>query len=143
MDPHEETITISAPLNRVFEYVSDFTKHGEWAGNNLSAEKVGAGPVGVGTQYKTTAKQFGTQREQSTITQIDAPKTFEWDSVGALGKAHHWFHLSESGGATTVAKGGQMVEPKFLAKLMSRKLAKDMPAGFRRDLANIKAKLEP
>ena len=142
MDPHEETITINAPASKIFEYVSDFTKHGEWAGNGLSATKVGDGPVAVGTQYDTTAKQFGTQREQSTITQIDAPKSFEWDSTGALGKAHHWFHLSESGGATTVAKGGQMVEPKFLAKVMGRKLAKDMPAGFRRDLANIKAKLE-
>ena len=138
----EETATINAPASTIFEYVSDFTKHGEWAGNGLSAAKVGDAPVGVGTQFNTTAKLFGTQREQSTITQMDAPKTFEWDSTGALGRVHHWFHLTESGGSTTVAKGGEIVAPKFLGKLMGGKLAKDMPAGFRRDLANIKAKLE-
>ena len=142
MNKFEDKISIQAPAGRIYDYVSDFTRHGEWGGHGLEATKSSAGPVAVGSTFSTTAKQFGTQREQSTITDMTPGKTFAWDSTGALGRAHHWFSLSEDGGSTTVTKGAQIVEPKFLAKLTSWKLSKDIPAGLHSDLANIKAKIE-
>ena len=96
----------------------------------------------MGTTFSTTAKQFGTQREQSTITELDPGKAFAWDSTGALGRVHHWFSLSEDGGSTTLSKGAEMVEPTFLAKVTSWKLSKDIPNGIHSDLANIKATVE-
>jgi uncharacterized protein YndB with AHSA1/START domain len=142
MKRFEDKISIQAPAGRVFDYVSDFSRHGEWAGHGLEATKSSDGPVAVGTTYSTTAKQFGTQREQSTITEITPGKTFAWDSKGALGRVHHWFSLSEDGGSTTLTKGAEIVEPTFLAKITSWKISKDMPNGFHSDLANIKANLE-
>jgi uncharacterized membrane protein len=138
----EESIAISAPADKVYAYVSDFTRHGEWSGHGLTAAKVGDGPAGVGTTFATEAKQFGTQRERSTITETSPPQKFAWDSVGALGLFHHWFSLRESGGTTTLSKGSEMAEPKFLAKMMSKKIAKDQPKLLRSDLENIKTKLE-
>ena len=96
----------------------------------------------MGSTFSTTAKQFGTQREQSTITDLDPGKAFAWDSTGALGRVHHWFSLSDDGGSTTLSKGAEMVDPTFLAKATSWKLSKDIPKGIHSDLANIKAKIE-
>jgi len=142
MKRFERSVTINAPADKVFAYVSDFNRHGEWGGHGLAVTRDGDGPIEVGSKFSTTAKAFGTQREQSTITQMNPPKEFGWDSVGALGRVHHWFSLSEGSGGTTVTKGAEIVEPKFLAKMTMFKISKDIPKGFESDLANIKAKLE-
>jgi hypothetical protein len=142
MKRFEDRISIDAPAGRVFDYVADFTRHGEWAGNGLEVARSADGPVAVGATFSTTAKLFGTQREQSTITELTPGRTFAWDSTGALGRVHHWFSLNEEGGSTTLSKGAEMVDPTFLAKLTSWKLSRDIPNGIHRDLANIKARVE-
>ena len=142
MKRFEDRISIQAPASRVFEYVADLARHGEWAGHGLEVSKSTDGPVAVGTTFSTTAKQFGTQREQSTITELSPGSAFAWDSTGALGRVHHQFSLSEDGGSTTLSKGAEMVEPTFLAKITSWKLSRDIPKGLHSDLANIKAHVE-
>ncbi|MGH2597034.1 MAG: SRPBCC family protein, partial [Actinomycetota bacterium] len=138
----EDRISIDAPAGQVFDYVSDFPRHAEWSGNGLQVTKTTEGPVAVGTLFSTTAKQFGTQREQSTVTELSPGSAFAWESKGALGLARHRFSLSGDGGSTTLTKSAEIVEPTFLAKLTSWKLSKDIPAGLHRDLAKIKAHLE-
>jgi Polyketide cyclase / dehydrase and lipid transport len=138
----ERSTSINAPADKVFAYVSDFTRHGEWGGHGLTVTPAGSGPAAVGAKYSTTAKLFGTQREQSTITEINAPSLFGWESVGALGRVHHWFSLREDAGATTVTKGAEFVEAKFLAKMTMFRISKDIPAGLESDLAKIKANVE-
>ena len=142
MKRFEARTTINAPSERVFSYVSDFSHHPDWSGHALKVTKEGDGPVGVGTTYSTEAKQFGTQREHSTITEITPNSKFGWDSTGALGTVHHWFALSENEGSTAVVKAAELSAPSFLAKLTSWKLSKDIPAGLESDLAKIKARLE-
>jgi len=138
----EANTTIKAPAGRVFDYVSDFSHHADWSGHGLTVSKDTDGPAAVGTTYSTEAKQFGTQREHSTITEMAPNTSFAWDSTGALGRVHHWFALSESGGATSVTKGAELSAPSFLAKLTSWKLSKDIPSGLESDLSKIKARLE-
>jgi uncharacterized membrane protein len=138
----EERISIDAPAGQVYDYVADFTRHGEWGGHGLQVTKSTEGPVAVGSSFSTTAKQFGTQREQSTITELSPGSAFAWESTGALGRARHRFLIAGDGGSTTLIKSAEMVEPKFLAKLTSWKLSKDIPKGLHSDLANIKAHLE-
>ncbi len=142
MKRFEERISIDQPPDRVYDYVADFTRHGEWAGHGLVVTKSTEGRVAVGTTFSTTAKQFGTQREQSTITELVPGKMFAWDSTGALGRVHHWFSLAGDGRSTTLSKGAEMVDPTFLAKLTSWKLARDIPNGIHSDLAKIKDHLE-
>ena len=142
MKRFEDRISIQAPASRVFEYVADLARHGEWAGHGLEVSESTDGPVAVGTTFSTTAKQFGTQREQSTITELSPGSAFAWDPTGALGRVHHRFSLSEDGGSTTLSKGAEMVEPTFLAKITSWKLSRDIPKGLHSDLANIKAHVE-
>jgi uncharacterized membrane protein len=138
----EETTTIAAPASSVYAYVSDFTRHGEWSGHELQVTKTSDGPIGVGSTFSTVAKLFGTQKEQSTITETTPDSSFAWDSVGALGTAHHSFALTERDGGTVVRKSAEIVQPKFLAKMTSWRLSKDIPKALTSDLAKIKAKLE-
>lgn len=136
----EESIQIAAPASVVFAYVSDFPRHSEWGGHGLTVS--GAGPVRPGATFLTVAKQFGTQRETSTIVDVKEPSMFSWKSVGGLGAARHWFSLQESGDSTTVTKGAEMTKPSFLAKIMGWKLSKDIPMGLRADLGKIKGTIE-
>ena len=95
MKRSEDQISINAPPDRLYEYVADSSRHGEWAGHGLAVTKSTEGPVAVGATFSTTAKQFGTQREQSTITEFVPEKIFAWDPTGPLGRVHHSFSLSE------------------------------------------------
>jgi hypothetical protein len=138
----EKSITVNAPIDNVFAYVSDFSRHGEWSVHDLQISREGSGPVGIGATFSTVAKQFGTQREKSTITQMTPPREFGWESSGALGRLHHWFSLGEASGSTTLMKGAEFVEAKLLAKATMFKISRDIPAGLESDLAKIKAALE-
>jgi len=108
MKPFEAKTTINDPAQSVFDYVSDFTKHGEWAGHGLQVTKETDGPVAIGSTYSTVAKQFGTQREHSTVTELEPGMVFGWDSKGALGTAHHRFTVATSDGATSLTKSADL-----------------------------------
>jgi uncharacterized membrane protein len=138
----EKSIPVDAPIDRVFAYVSDFSRHGEWSGHDLQVSREDSGPVGVGATFSTVAKQFGTQREKSTITQMTPPQEFGWESIGTLGRVHHWFSLREASGTTTLTKGAEFVEPKLLAKATMFKVSRDLPKGLESDLSKIKAAME-
>ena len=142
MKRFEDRISIDAAPERVFAYVADFPRHGEWAGNDLEVSATGEGPAVVGATYSTTARQFGTQREQSTITEVTPGSAFAWDSVGALGRAHHRFTLAGDAGSTVLSKSAEIVEPSFLARFTSWKLSRDIPKALHNDLVNIKSRLE-
>ena len=142
MKRYEQQATIQAPAHDVYTYVSDFNRHGEWAGNDLVVTQDGDGPIQPGSTFSTVAKQFGTQREHSTITELEPDAVFGWDSTGALGIAHHRFTVAGNDGATTLTKSAELAQPSFLGKVMGWKLSKDIPAGLRSDVEKIKAHLE-
>jgi len=79
--------------------------------------------------YSTVAKQFGTQREHSTVTELESGAVFGWDSKGALGTAHHRFTVAASDGWTSMTKSADLTQPSFLAKLTSWKISKSLPEG--------------
>ena len=59
----ERQITINASLEKVFAYLADFTRHGEWAAHPLRIEQASQGPVGVGTSFTSVGHQFGRDTE--------------------------------------------------------------------------------
>ena len=142
MKRFEDRITIAAPAGKVFDYVSDFTRHGEWSGHGLAVTREGDGPVAVGTTFSTQAKQFGSQREKSTITELTPGSMFGWDSTGALGRVHHWFGMEEESGSTVLTKGMEVAQPSFLAKMMGWRISRDAPKNLAKDLAKIKSTME-
>ena len=142
MKRFEAQTTIQAPSQTVFDYVSDFSKHAEWAGHGLAVTKDGDGPVAIGSTYSTTAKQFGTQREHSTVTELEPGSVFGWDSKGSLGTIHHRFTVAGADGGSSLTKTAEISDPSFLGKVMGWKLSKDIPAGLHSDVEKIKTLLE-
>jgi uncharacterized protein YndB with AHSA1/START domain len=143
MKTFEAQTKISAPAQTVFHYVSDFTKHGEWAGHVLQVTKDSDGPIAIGSTFSTVAKQFGTQREHSTVTELEPGRVFGWNSKGALGTVHHRFTVAAADGGTTLTKSAEFLDQSFLAKVTSWKVSRDVPAGLEADVEKIRAHLAP
>jgi hypothetical protein len=83
----KQETTLQRPPGDVFAYVSDMTKHGEWASNGLLVTQTSTGPIGVGATFASTAKQFGTQRETQTVTEYSPGSRFVFEAKGGLGLA--------------------------------------------------------
>ena len=50
--------------------------------------------------------------------------------------------MTDEGGSTTLVKGAEMVQPSFLARVMTWRLGRDIPKSLQSDVENIKANLE-
>jgi hypothetical protein len=138
----KQETTIQRAPGEVFAYVSDMTKHGEWASNGLQITQTSNGPIGVSSTFSSTAQQFGTQRETQTVTEYAPGSRFAFEASGALGLARHIFELSAADSGTRVAKSMELIKPSFLARIMTLKLKADQPKAMAEDLSRIKQKLE-
>jgi hypothetical protein len=79
-------------------------------------------------------------RRFEECTTIQAPADRIYAYVSDMTTHADW--LAGTEGPTTVTKSAQIVEPSFLGRMMGWKLSKDIPAGLRRDLERIKARME-
>ena len=155
-----EQIEIRAPLERVWEIVTDLHGHVQLAGSGevRSIDKV-SGPLAVGTMWESAEQvpKAGKFIAHSRITQFDAPKIFTWVSFPPpLSKRRpaesqieaHWrFELSRSGTGTIVAHSFRVVEPKVGAGKLKMFYAltgrvKVIRRGMKKTLANLKQAAE-
>jgi uncharacterized protein YndB with AHSA1/START domain len=49
----QTSITIQAPVEKVYAYLVDFQRHPEWAQNLSKVTQISSGPIGAGTTFKT------------------------------------------------------------------------------------------
>ena len=70
---------IDASPEDVFNYVSDLSKHGEWAADGLKIEAVSEGPLAVGSEYKLSVPFMGKDvTAQTKVTALESPSTFSF-----------------------------------------------------------------
>lgn len=82
-------ISINADQQVVFDYVSDFTKHGEWT-KGLNVEAVSQGPTAEGSEFKSVGKMMGRDvQNQIKITGFDAPNRIAFSATDAKGFPFH------------------------------------------------------
>jgi uncharacterized protein YndB with AHSA1/START domain len=62
-------VIVHAPLQIVFNYVSDLTKHPEWSGGELRIEAVSSGPIEVGKEYHSRG-EVAVQKERPNRVQV-------------------------------------------------------------------------
>ena len=134
-------ITVDAPPERVFAYLSDMTKHGEWGDYGLQVTRTSAAD-GLGATYTSTAKSFGTQNETQVVVQNEPPRRFAFDATGSLGVAHHVIEIEGSGSASRVTKSMELTKPSFLGRLMTPMIGRQQRPGLQKDLVRIKQRLE-
>jgi uncharacterized protein YndB with AHSA1/START domain len=100
-------VLIRAPLQTVFDYVADLTKHPEWSGGELKIEAASPGPIAAGKQYVSHG-QVATQKNrpnQLQVTEYAPPLIFSFVALDPdFGKVFHTFNFAEQNGAVLVTR---------------------------------------
>jgi uncharacterized protein YndB with AHSA1/START domain len=141
----ERQTSINASDAAVFAYVSDISKHGEWAAHHLEVTPKSSGPVEVGSAYETVGHQFGEQPGTVTITELVPNSKIVYESDGKVGHFRHGFVIKDNGdGTSLVTKTMEMIEVKSLPLKVLRPVVSAFiaPRGLDGDLMRIKEKLE-
>jgi len=139
----ERQITINAPPEQVFAYLSDISRHSEWARHNLTVEKTSQGPVAVGSTFATVGHQMGEHRGEVKITELQPNSSVVYEAEDDTGHFRHYFRLQPGDGGTLVTKGFDPQRLSLMLKLLmpiGRLLM--LPRELDGDLKRIKAKLE-
>ncbi len=100
-------ILIHAPLQSIFGYVSDLTRHPEWSSGQLNIEAVAPGPISVGKEYISRGEVAMQKDRPNTVqvSQYEPPYTFGFIANDPdFGKVVHTFTLTEQDGQVLVKR---------------------------------------
>lgn len=96
---------IRAAPETVFAYVSDLSKHGEWAANALRVEPRDNTPLRVGKKYDSTATVGGREFHAALqITAYDPPRVFSFSGSDETGTFSHRFTFEPVENRTRVTR---------------------------------------
>lgn len=77
------SISVPRPPEVCFDYVADFSRHGEWTTNRVEITPVDPSEGGLGARYRAVGHQGGKDRPSNLeVTIYDRPATFEFTATG-------------------------------------------------------------
>ena len=95
------SITIQAAPEIVFAYISELTRHSEWASDPVHIVAISDGTVGVGSRYRSEAQSHGINfQTELMVTEYDPPLRFGFSGSDTTGKFSHEFNLTPQPGGT-------------------------------------------
>lgn len=98
---NEVSIDISAPPEKVFAYLADFTRHGKWSMSVSKLEKLTPGPIGVGTEFKSSETIPIEFESFAQVKALDEPTRIAWESTDHKVFRTEWtFEISPNGSGT-------------------------------------------
>ena len=140
----KRTVTTDKPVERVFEYLSDFTTTTEWDPGTITTERV-EGDGGVGTVYRNVSEFNGKKSElRYEVVELVPDRRFALEGEGKAAHADDLMELEAlPDGGTRVTytadirfKGALKVAEPFLGKAF-KKLGDEAEAGMREALAKL------
>lgn len=100
-------ILVNVPLQSVFDYVSDLTRHPEWSSGQLKIEPVVPGPIVAGKEYISHGEVAG-QKDRPNKVQImehKSPNRFGFVANDPdFGRVSHIFTFTEQEGGVLVER---------------------------------------
>ena len=95
-----------------FIYLSDLTRHGEWAGDpGLQVVQTSPGAVMPGATFRSRGSQFGIKMEDELkVLDFQPPLRFSFESTGRGGVYRHVFEFEAVEGGTMVTKEMRTIE---------------------------------
>src|SRR5919109_363887 len=94
----EVTITIDRPIEAIFDFLADGENDKRFSKRIIDIAKTTNGPPGVGTIYRSTARDFGrTATHEFEITEFERPTRIRWREL--------------SKGPVVVSEGGYDLRP--------------------------------
>ena len=99
-------VLVNAPLQTVFDYVSDLSRHPEWSGG-LKIEAVSSDPIGVGKEYISHG-EVAVQKDRPNkvqVTEYEPPHKFGFVAKDPdFGKVTHEFTFTEQNGGVLIKR---------------------------------------
>jgi hypothetical protein len=139
------SVDVRAPQEKVFNYVADVSRHGEWgsADDHMKATAEKPGPPAMGSRYKADGMLNGKPNQSTvTITALDAPKRLAFDAEDANSVFHHEFVFSAANGGTHVERNVTMTKGPFYFPLVLAIFSSTVKKNYNGAMSNLKAKLE-
>jgi uncharacterized protein YndB with AHSA1/START domain len=127
----EREILIQAPVDEVYEYICDFTRHTEWNHQPTEITKVSEGPIDVGTRFQAKERSpgqgpwimrkveeivlrriAGKGYTEAEITAMEPNRRLAWKAAFPLRTGGYWMkaeweiELESQNGATRVRQRG-------------------------------------
>lgn len=165
----ERTIVIAAPVESVYKYVADLSRHVEWNHQPSEITKITEGPVRFGSVFRAkegpprnmpwVMKMLfpvlgklmdGTGYTEAEITALDTNRRVSWTATaptkkgGLNGKAEWVINLEPQGNGTQVTQGVYFqLMGKLVANMDPEKLSQVTGEEMVANLTQLKAILEP
>jgi uncharacterized protein YndB with AHSA1/START domain len=138
-------VTIKAPQAKVFDYIADVSRHGEWGSAddkmNVTAEK--PGPPAVGARYKAEGVLNGKVNPSVvTITAHEPQKRVAFDAEDSNSVFHHEFVFTAADGGTRVERRVTMTKGPFYFPIVLAIFKSTVVKNYNGAMSNVKAKLE-
>ncbi len=131
----EGTAEIDRPIGEVFAYLAEGTNDPEFSPRVQKIQKIGDGPVGVGTVFVSTVKDAGlTSRREFRITEFTAPTRLRWaeQSKNLVTAEEGGYDLEDLGDGRTRLRVFNVLAGHGLGKLLAgfalKAAKKDAPA---------------
>jgi dehydrogenase/reductase SDR family protein 12 len=119
-----ETVEVERPIEEVFAYVSDFTTTAEWDPTVLSARKLTAGAIGVGTQFEVVcALPVGSVKLLYTLHKLQDNARIELRGHSAFFDVHDTITLRSTATGTHIDYRAEFIFKPLMASVaaLSRK----------------------
>jgi uncharacterized protein YndB with AHSA1/START domain len=89
---------VHAPLQTLFDYIADLTKHPEWSGGDLKINEVSPGLIAIGKEYFSEGEtpMEKDRPNRLKVTEYEHPLKFGFTAEDAtFGLVHHQFTFTE------------------------------------------------
>jgi uncharacterized protein YndB with AHSA1/START domain len=100
-------VLVHGPLQSVFDYVSDLTRHPEWSGGELKIKALTPGPVAVGKEYFSRG-EVAVQKDRPNkvkISTYEPPHEFGFVANDPdFGAVSHLFTFKEQNGGVLIER---------------------------------------
>jgi uncharacterized protein YndB with AHSA1/START domain len=138
-------VSIKAPQAKVFDYIADVSRHGEWGSADdkmkVTAEK--PGPPAVGARYKAEGVLNGKVNQSVvTITAYEPQKRVAFDAEDSNSVFHHEFVFTAADGGTRVERRVTMTKGPFYFPLVLAIFKSTVVRNYNGAMSNVKTKLE-
>ena len=105
----EVSVHIDAPAEAVYDYVSDLSRHQEWAKTKIDLTVGSAGDNGLPT-FTSVAHAPGSPRAEGKVVAADRPSRFEYEARDSSGRYHWTFAISPDGAGSRLSYRMEQLE---------------------------------
>lgn len=139
---------IAAPVDEVYSYLADLTKHPEWADQPMTIEHVAGPRTGPGATYQTVVDidmPVGHKKEKATVVVQEAlaPTHLAYEATDSAGHYRWTIDLTGDAAKTHVTQTCERLEGPLWIKVAQPLMWKAMGSKMvSHGLANMKQRLE-